>query len=254
MTKMELSLTSILLISVLIMFVAGLYSSVGHGGASGYMAVLSLFALAPAQMSATALVLNVLVAGLSLYSFYRAGHLSIKLAWPFIASSVPAAFLGGLIHVSQKAYFLLLAAFLLFAAFRLAFSDGSLSEEGLTRKVSLGISIPSGAAIGLLSGIVGVGGGILLSPLMLLMKWASTKQTAAVSALFIIANSLAGLGGRLAGGSLNIGIALPFVAGAFFGGLIGSYYGAKRFSTLLLRRILAVVLVIAAFKLVMASL
>jgi len=251
---MEFSLVQLLIISLLIFFVAALYSSVGHGGASGYLAVLSFFSVAPGHMSTTALLLNVLVAGLSLYSYYRAQHLSWKLAWPFIVLSVPAAFVGGVIHISETAYFLLLALLLMFAAFRLAFSAMSVSDEASLIPVNLGLSLPTGAGIGVLSGIVGVGGGIFLSPLMLLMKWASTKQTAAVSALFIVVNSVAGLGGRVVCGNIELGIALPFVVAAFLGGLVGSYFGATRFSGLTLRRMLAAVLLIASFKLVATSL
>ncbi|MBI4427734.1 MAG: sulfite exporter TauE/SafE family protein [Ignavibacteriales bacterium] len=250
---MEFSLTVLLLISVLILLVAALYSSVGHGGASGYLAVLSFFAVAPSQMATTALMLNVLVAGLSLISYYRAKHLSSGLAWPFVVASVPAAFAGGAIHVSEKIYFVLLAVVLIFAALRLAFS-GDFQVEQRASSVKLAVSLPAGAGIGFLSGIVGVGGGIFLSPLMLLMRWASTKQTAAVSALFIVVNSLGGLAGRGLRGGLDLTASIPFIVAAFVGGFVGSSYGARKFSGLLLRRILALVLLIAAFKLLVTAL
>lgn len=246
---MEFDLTTVAFICVLIFVVATLYSSVGHGGASGYLAVLSFFAVGPAKMATTALMLNVLVAGLSLFSYYRAKHLSLKLAWPFIIASVPAAFIGASIAVSEKLYFVLLAIVLTFAAFRLAFSMEFHPDNSTHESVKLTNSLPVGAGIGVLSGIVGVGGGIFLSPLMLLMKWATTKQTAAVSALFIVVNSLAGLAGRGMRGVADVSTNMPLVVAAFCGGLIGSYYGATKFSGLFLRRILALVLLIAAFKL-----
>lgn len=246
---MEINLLSFVIVVFLIFVVAALYSSVGHGGASGYLAILSFFAVAPSLMASTALLLNVLVAGLSLISYYRAKHLSLTLAWPFILASIPAAFIGGSIPVTEIVYFILLAIVLLFAAFRLANSAVIPANDEL-HAVKLPISLPVGAGIGLLSGIVGVGGGIFLSPLMVIMKWATTKQTAAVSALFIVVNSLAGLAGRGLRGGLELDTSFPLILAAFGGGLIGSYYGARKFSGLLLRRILALVLLVAAFKLI----
>lgn len=243
---------SIVIISVLVFIVAALYSSVGHGGASGYLAVLSFFAVAPATMGSTALTLNVLVAGVALFSYVRAGHLSWKLAWPFVVLSIPAAFIGGLIHVSEKTYFVLLALALVFAAYRLAMSATGSMEDTEYKQVKLSASLPAGAAIGLLSGIVGVGGGIFLSPIMLLFRWANAKRTSAIAALFIVVNSLAGLAGRLVKGELAIGIFSPLIVIAFLGGLLGSYFGANRFSGIVLRRLLAAVLVIASAKMVIA--
>ncbi len=247
---LDFTFPTLLLICILIFFVAALYSSVGHGGASGYLAVLSFFAVSPEKMSTTALMLNVLVAGLATWSYYQAKHLSMKLAWPFILASIPAAFVGGTIRISEKAYFMLLALVLLFAAFRLVFSSLAGTDQTSDQPVNPAISLPLGAGIGILSGIVGVGGGIFLSPIMLLMKWASVKQTAAVSALFIVVNSFAGLGGRALRGSFDVSTSIPIVAAAFAGGLLGSYFGASKFSGLVLRRILGLVLAIAAFKLI----
>ena len=243
---------SIVIVSVLIFVVAALYSSVGHGGASGYLAVLSFFPIAPAAMGTTALTLNILVAGVALFSYIRAGHLSWKLAWPFILLSVPAAFVGGLIHVSDKVYFALLALALVFAAYRLVMSAAGSVEGTEYKQVKLSASLPAGGAIGLLSGIVGVGGGIFLSPVMMLFRWADAKKTSAVASLFIVVNSLAGLAGRFVKGEVAIGAFGPLIVVAFLGGLLGSYYGANRFSGVVLRRLLAVVLVIAALKMVVA--
>lgn len=243
---------SILIVSVPVFVVAALYSSVGHGGASGYLAVLSLFAVAPATMASTALTLNILVAGVALFSFVRAGHLSWKLAWRFIVSSIPAAFIGGLVHVSDKTYYVLLALALVFAAYRLILNSARSGEPLEFKHVRLPISLPIGAGIGLLSGVVGVGGGIFLSPLMLMCRWADAKETSAIAALFIVVNSFAGLAGRSAKGGVVIGEFAPLIVVACVGGWIGSYFGANRFSGMVLRRLLAVVLVIAAFKMVVA--
>ncbi len=246
--------STLLAILVLIFLVAALYSSVGHGGASGYLAVLSLFAFAPAEMSSTGLILNLLVAGIGAYAYAKAGHLSMRLAWPFLITSIPAAFVGGLLKVPDKTYFLLLAAVLVVAAVRLATAKATTSDEEEMKNPKLGVALPIGAGIGLLSGIVGVGGGIFLSPLMIFMKWADPKRTAAVSAFFIWVNSLAGLGGRFTRDAIVLGNLLPLVVAAFLGGLVGSYVGANKFSGLMLRRILAVVLLVASFKLMYSSL
>lgn len=245
--------TSLLVMSLLIFIVAVLYSSVGHGGASGYLAVLSLFAVTPVIMSSTSLMLNVLVATTSLIAYYRAGHLSMKLAGPFMLLSIPAAFVGGLLHISDRTYFLILALVLLAAAFRLGVSLPSSSTDDSNKDVNLFASLAAGGAIGLLSGVVGVGGGIFLSPVLLLMRWADPKRTSAVSALFIVVNSLAGLGGRFLRGGLEFGNFVPLIVAAFLGGIVGSYYGANKLSGMVLRRLLAVVLVLAAIKLIITS-
>lgn len=241
--------TTLLTVSVLIFFVAILYSSVGHGGASGYLAVLSFFVLTPAVMASTALALNVLVAGVGMVTFFRAGHFRLKLAWPFVALSIPAAFFGGLLQVPDKLYFLLLAPVLVVAAYRLAIVAKSAADATALRQPWVGASLAAGGGIGFLSGIVGVGGGIFLSPLIIFLRWADPKQTAAISAFFIVVNSLAGLGGRSFRGGLDFGEMLPLILAAFAGGLIGSHVGANEFSGLTIRRVLSLVLLVASFKL-----
>lgn len=232
------------MLPVFIALAATVYASVGHGGASAYLAILSLYGRSPAEMSTSALVLNVLVAGVATIAYGRAGHLSVGLAAPFVVASVPAAYVGGLLQVSPRVYGLLLGAALLFAAGRLWWT----TAERPTKPLSWWLSIPTGAAIGLLSGIVGVGGGIFLSPLMILAGWAQAKPTAAVSALFIVVNSLAGLGGRAARGVLVLGDLGPVVMPAFVGGLVGSWIGARRLPPIHLRRVLAVILLTVAVK------
>ena len=230
----------------LIFLVALVYASVGHGGASGYLAVMSLLAYAPARMSSGALMLNLLVAGTAWLAFWRAGHGSLRLLWPFLAGSVPAALLGGWLQVSSKTYGWLLALALLAAAIRLCLP--LTQEAGALQRPGRLVSTAVGAGIGLISGIVGVGGGIFLSPLMILLRWADPKQTAAASAGFIVINSASGLIGRAAAGRLAIGPAAPLLLAAFIGGLIGSQWGAGRCSGARLCRVLAAVLVVAAGK------
>ena len=230
--------------------VAFLYSSVGHGGASGYLAVLSLFYVAPVKMGTSALILNCLVSGVAFAAFFRAGHFSFRLTWPFIVASIPAALIGGALPVSIPFYRILLSVALAFAAFRL-FLQVPMERRFVTHHaIPLSVALPAGCGIGLLSGIVGVGGGIFLSPLLLLKGWGDPKAVSASSALFILANSIAGLLGRFFSGTFGVGGSLPFVIAAFLGGVMGAHLGANHFSGLALRRLSAVVLVIAALKLV----
>lgn len=233
----------------LIFFVAFAYSSVGHGGASGYLAALSFFGFAPAAMAPSALLLNLLVAGLSFVAYWRAGHFVWRLLWPFLLTSIPFAFLGGVLGISPRAYLVLLAAVLLFASFRLLVNPPASQQDSFVRPPSLWVALPAGAAIGLLSGMVGVGGGIFLSPLVILLGWADAKRTAAASAAFIWINSVAGLYGHLSRTPVDWSAMLWLVGAAFFGGVLGSTLGAQRFRGLWLRRILAVVLLFAVVKL-----
>lgn len=235
-----------------VFLVALLYSSVGHGGASGYLAVLSFFSFSPGEMSTTALVLNVLVSGISALAFLRAGFFSWRLTWPFVAGSIPCAALGGFVKVSASTYWTALAAVLVFVACRLLVRP-SLEMEDDRSKVGVQplVAIASGGAIGFLSGIIGIGGGVFLTPLLVLMRWSSTKMASAVSAVFIVVNSLAGLAGRLSAGRLEFGSLGWLVLPGLLGGLAGSYLGANLLPSLVLRRLLAAVLFVAAAKLVL---
>ncbi len=241
--------TLLTLLLALVFFVALAYSSVGHGGASGYLAVLSFFGLPPAAMAPSALCLNLLVAGTSFTSYWRAGHFAFRLLWPFLLTSIPFAFLGGLSVVSPRTYLVLLATVLLFAAYRLLVVKPPPQEESFLRVPPLYVALPAGAGIGFLSGVIGVGGGIFLSPLIILLRWADAKRTAAASAAFIWVNSAAGLYGHLLRKTVDWPALLWLVGAAFAGGLVGSYLGAQRFRGLWLRRILGAVLLVATVKL-----
>ncbi len=238
-----------LLIILAIFVVAILYSSVGHGGASGYLAVMAFFAVAPAVMRPTALVLNLFVASIATLQFWRAGHFSWKLFWPFALTSIPFAFIGGMIQLPTNVYKMILGLVLLFAAFRLAWNFAQDADE--VREARLWMALVFGAGIGLLSGLVGVGGGIFLTPMLLLLRWSYAKTAAAVSALFIFVNSAAGLAGNYAQVSLLPADAWFWIIAAVAGGLIGSLLGATRFDSLMLRRVLATVLLFAAVKLML---
>ena len=235
---------------VLIFLVALVYASVGHGGASGYLATMSLLAYAPAAMASSALLLNLLVAGTACLTFWRAGHGSWQWLWPFLIGSVPGALLGGWLPVSSPTYGWLLAVALLIAAVRLCLPSIP-RAEALARPRRF-IAVCIGVGIGLISGMVGVGGGIFLSPLMMLLRWADPKQTAAASAGFIVVNSAAGLAGRFMAGRFLTGPPAWLVVAAFAGGAVGSRLGASHFSGLWLRRLLAAVLVVASGKVAVA--
>jgi len=237
------------LTALAIAVVALLYSSVGHAGASGYIATMTLLGFAPATIKPTALVLNILVATIGTFQFMRAGHFSWRLFWPFAILAAPAAFLGGYLKLPTEAFKMLVGIVLLLSAIRLIVRQGDPKETHDPPKL---IAITCGALIGLLSGLTGTGGGIFLTPLMMFAKWAHTKQAAAVSVLFILLNSTSGLVGFASGGQTIPNVAWALGVGAASGGAIGSYLGSRRFPVRTIQSLLAVVLVIAGIKLVMA--
>ena len=238
-------------ISLALLCVAALYASVGHGGASGYLAVLSLTtygAMESAWLKQHAWCLNLVVAAIAFWHFQRAGHHVPKLTVPFIVASIPFAMLGGYLLVDGAIYDLLLSICLVAAAWRLAtIRTVDVVVEGVPEWK---IAAPVGGTIGFASGIIGVGGGIFLSPVLLLKRWATPKGAAATSALFIWVNSLAGLSGATLSGQLvlDVDTLLPFVVAVLVGGFVGSRYGADIAPQIVVRRLLIVVLVLAAMK------
>ncbi|GAB6932467.1 sulfite exporter TauE/SafE family protein [Calditerricola satsumensis] len=240
----------LLVLATLIFVAAALYSSVGHGGASGYLAAMGLLGVAPAVMKPTALILNLLVASLAALQFGRAKAFSWSTFWPFAAGSIPMAYLGGLLDVPPSAYKVLVGLVLLYAAYRL-WRRPTMAEK-VVRKPPLLLALLAGAGIGFLSGLIGVGGGIFLSPLLLFAGWADPKTTAGVSAAFILVNSAAGLLGHTSGVMAIPPEGVWFVLAAVAGGALGSRWGSRRFGHARMRRLLAVVLVIAGGKMLVA--
>jgi len=228
------------------------YAAVGHGGASAYLAAMALAGIAPAQMRPVALLLNILVASLATYKFYRAGFFRWRLFWPFAVVSIPFAYAGGAITLPGQAYKVLVGVVLLYAAWQLWQSGRSGEEMRTPREPPLAAAMAIGAAMGLLAGLTGVGGGIFLSPLLLMLGWAGTKQTSAVAAPFILANSAAGLAAvSVAGGASLPGYVWILAPAVLVGGWLGAEYGSRRFANPLVRRVLALVLALAGAKMIL---
>lgn len=227
--------------------VAFMYAAVGHGGASGYLALMALFSFAPDTMKPTALLLNLFVAAISFIHYAKSGYFNKKLFLSFAIASIPLAFVGGLIEVDASIYKKVLAILLIFAILKMLNVFGKESDTIKDVKVWQGLSI--GGIIGFFSGLIGIGGGIILSPVILLMKWGKMKEAAAVSALFIWVNSAAAMGGQLSIGVKIDAQAFLLVAIAVIGGFLGGYLGSKKFNNQGLRYMLAIVLFIASIKL-----
>ncbi len=244
-----MSPTDIAALCALIFLAAALYSSVGHGGASGYLAAMALFGLAPAVMKPTALTLNILVSALATLRWHNAGQANWRALLPLVVTSVPAAFLGGAIHLPNTWYRALVGIVLLAAAARLFYAlRPATSASGQQSQVPWLGGGATGAGVGILSGLTGTGGGIFLSPVLLFAGWANLKQSAGITAPFILVNSMAGLAGNFAS-VRGLPAELPyFVAAALLGAVVGLQFGVKWASNVALQRVLGVVLVIAAGK------
>lgn len=231
---------------LLVPAIAFLYASVGFGGATGYLAVMSFYDIPPQVMASSALVLNTLVASIAFSSFYRAGHLRRDLLTPFLITSIPAAFLGGYLKIGDTIYTILLYLVLSAVAVRLLFFSQHQDDGQALRPLPIAWALAIGLGIGLLSGIVGIGGGIFLSPLIIFARWGSPKQAAAVAAAFIVLNSISGLLGRFSSGNLALdGTIFALIPLGFFGALAGSNLGAQHLSSVNVRRSLGIVMSVA---------
>ncbi|MEY2835250.1 MAG: hypothetical protein RLZZ557_912 [Bacteroidota bacterium] len=235
---------------ILFLFVvAFLYASVGHGGASGYLALMALFSMSPAFMKPTALLLNLFVSLSAFILFYRGGHFKWKLFLPFALASIPLSFVGGMIALDADVYKKILGALLLIPVARMLFLPNAPENE--LKEGRTGLSLLIGAVIGFLSGLIGIGGGIILSPVLLMLKWTNQKQTAAISALFIFVNSMSGLAGQFSKGIAFEPGMFVYAGVAFAGGTLGGWLGAGKFNQQMLKYLLAVVLLLAALKLLL---
>jgi hypothetical protein len=235
----------LLLVSLFV--VAFLYSSIGHGGGSGYLALFAIFGIAPLYMKSTALTLNLFVSAIAFFSYYRAGFFRPKLILPFLLTSIPFAYLGAMIQVDTKIYNFILGIFLLVAIARMLIVPKAVGEAKSNPGFFIAMII--GAVLGFFSGMIGIGGGIILSPLLLLMRWASLKETASASALFIFMNSAAGLTGTFHAGLKIEPHIIYWVLAGIAGAILGSYFGSFRINATKLKYVLSLVLLFASFKL-----
>ena len=242
-------LSSIPLLSFLVAVIAFLYSSIGFGGSTGYLAVMSFFDIEPNLMATTALLLNVVASGIAFFNYMRAGHIEKRLLLLFPLASIPAAFIGGYFKLNKELYFVVLYIILTYVMIRMLFTNKEQEEACPPQAPPIWLALLSGATIGFLSGMVGMGGGIILSPLIILMNWGTSKQAASTAAGFIFLNSLSGLLGRYVGGNLAFGqIGIVLLPIGISSALAGSYFGARKFSSLWTQRILGFVLLIAVIR------
>lgn len=236
-----------LLLGAAFFMIAVLYSATGHGGASGYIAIMVLLGMAPQEIKPLALCLNVAVSAIAAVQFYRAGYFKAQLFWPFALASMPLAMAGGYLQLPVHWFNLLMGVVLLFSALRLTIKPVA---DARLQVPAWPIALMSGGIIGFVSGLIGIGGGVLFTPLLLLMKWSNPKQAAAVSAPFILFNSLSGLVGLSAHSGLTLsGDIMGLLLSVILGGGLGSYIGSRTLPMRSLSRVLSVVLVIAGCKL-----
>ena len=243
------------LLGLLFFIASSLYSSVGHGGGSAYLAIAALVGLSREEMVPIALALNIAVAAIGFWNYWQAGHFSARLLLPFVITSIPAAFIGGTLTISPRAFAGLLGFTLLLAAARLLGLGQEIKPKWTNEpRIVWPVGLAIGAILGLLAGLIGVGGGIFLSPLLLFLSWADAKRTAAVSSAFILLNSISGLLARSLQHSPNWDLLIPLLMSVALGGMLGSRLGAQRFSPVLVQRLLGAVLLIASFKLLQQAL
>jgi len=241
-----------ILTASLILVAALLYSSVGHAGASGYLAVMALMAVPPSQMKVAALALNLLVAVIATFRFYHAGAFSHRLFWPLCLTSIPMAFIGGSVSLPGHYYKPIVGMLLIYAAWK-SYRTAKASANVELQPVSVPVLLVVGAALGLLSGLTGVGGGIFLSPILIFYRWAGTKVVSGIAAAFILVNSVAGLAGVMTT-NFTVPSALPlWVVAALVGGAIGAEYGSRRLGNPSIQRLLALVLLVAGIKMILTA-
>jgi len=243
--------STILWIALLMGLAAALYSTVGHGGASAYLAIMALFSVAPETMRPTALALNLVVAGFGTFRYWWAGQINFRLIAAFVVTAAPAAYFGGGIHLPPEYYRPIVGILLWAAAIRLFWQPVRLAERE-PHAPPLAITLPAGAGLGLLAGLTGTGGGIFLSPLIILFGWEDARKTSGVAAGFIFVNSVAGLAGNVAS-VRGLPDGLPIlIAAVAVGALAGTWLGASRLPKPHLLRGLGLVLLIAGAKLIFA--
>lgn len=236
-----------LLFVIGLMLIAFFYSSVGHGGASGYLALMALFGLAPESIRYYALILNLVVSAIAFISYYKAGFFRWRQVVPFLITSIPAAYIGATFSINPMAYKIILGIMLMIAVTRMLLVGNK--ENEITHDPPIFLALGIGLILGLVSGIIGIGGGILLSPILILAKYARIKEASAASALFIFLNSASGLAGLMTSEFSFQPNIIYWILAVMVAGLLGSSIGSRTFSELNLKRVLSLVLIAASIKL-----
>jgi len=249
----ELTIFNWLILLAAVFTVAFFYSSVGHGGATGYLAALALVGIAPGSAKVAVLIANVLVASVAWWRFWRLGHFDGKILLAFAVVSVPSAWFGSRIHISPHTYKLVLGAVLTIAGVILLFRARWQTDGMALHKFSLPLALTIGIVLGFLAGLTGIGGGVFLSPLLYLLRWVKPKTTGGIAAGFIVVNSLAGLAGAGWDKISHAGVLLWLTLPAVIGALLGTHFGARRWSSVTFSRVLAGVLVFAGGKLLLEA-
>jgi len=246
------NLTSIpLWLPAVFFLVAFFYSMVGFGGGSSYLAILALIGLSYQSIPPIALVCNLIVVTGGCWHFYRAGYLKLNIVLPFVILSIPMAYWAGTLVISKQVFALLLGVSLLCVAVRMFLPNSSSKEKKVvSTKQAWLVGIPVGALLGFLAGLVGIGGGIFLSPLLLLMNWGNIKQAAATASFFIFANSLAGLLGQMQKGTPDFSFLLPLAIAVFIGGQLGSRFGAYKVPKVRLQQLLGIFVLYVGIRLI----
>ena len=233
-------------------FIALIYASVGFGGGSSYLAILSqsIFAFSQAEIKSTALFCNIIVVTGGCLIFYKEGKISIKEIWPYFAASIPLAYLGGQMKLEDQTFFMLLGFTLVVASILLWIQPEKFNNRQVEIRETTINQLAIGGSVGLLSGLVGIGGGIFLSPILHILRWLDAKKISALASVFILVNSISGLAGQFKDGvpNLNWGYIVPLLIAVLVGGQIGSRLGARKFNPLYIKRITALVIFVAALN------
>jgi hypothetical protein len=243
-----MSTETLILAFFLFLIISIFYSSVGHAGASGYLAIMALLSFAPETIKPTSLILNIIVASIASAKYLKAGFFDKKIFYSFILTSLPAAFIGGYVHISPGYFKLLAGIFLILASILMVIKEYVKKPEEPYRQIPLITGLIIGSVIGFVSGLIGVGGGVFLSPVIIMFNWTSVKNVSGIAALFILVNSVAGLAGHITGISQIDFNFIFWVFAVIIGAITGSYFGTVRFNNRLIIILLSVVLLSAGLK------
>lgn len=244
---MDITLSSPYLLAFLFFIVAFMYSSVGLGGGSSYTALMAIFGMSTLAIPMISLSLNLFVTSVVSFNFIRHKHGRLKLIMPFLISSIPMAYVGGALQLSKEIFYWALMLSLVFVAIRIYFWQNTTIKLNIGQTGKLIISLIAGSILGLVSGIVGIGGGIYLVPLIIILGLGTEKEAATCGAIFIWLNSFSGLISRMQYNSIDLFNYIPLIVAVLAGGILGSFMGAIKFSPKVMQKILGVIIIVAIF-------